>query len=286
MMNIYKTAVAFFAVQSILIVILLNNNYMKDFLYLQSMGSTMEFVLGILIVVLNLVAIIVMRILYLSGLEAEQLKTTALKYNHLVEQNQIYRQHHHDLKNHLTVVLGLLQLGKYTELKEYLVSYLRTVNDTMLKIETGMDEIDVLLSAKVNEAKRKDTQVDLIIGNYIKSSRKNILDLVEILGNIINNALEAVQELDPDERMIKLTFQKDPLDYIFECTNALPKSSPNSPELFLQEGFSTKQGEGRGNGLFIVKRLSERLGGSVTIDTSGGQFRIKVEIPRHKLEEG
>ncbi|MEA4902312.1 sensor histidine kinase [Desulfitobacterium sp.] len=285
-MNIYKTAVAFFAVQSILIVILLNNNYMKDFLYLQSMGSTMELVLGILIVLLNLVAIIVMRILYLSGLEAEQLKTTALKYNHLVEQNQIYRQHHHDLKNHLTVVLGLLQLGKYTELKEYLVSYLRTVNDTMLKIETGMDEIDVLLSAKVNEAKRKDTQVDLIIGNYIKSSRKNILDLVEILGNIINNALEAVQELDPDERIIKLTFQKDPLDYIFECTNALPKSSPNSPELFLREGFSTKQGEGRGNGLFIVKRLSERLGGSVTIDTSEGQFRIKVEIPRHKLEEG
>lgn len=286
MMSIYKTAVAFFAVQSILIVILLNNNYMKDFLYLQSMGSTMELVLGILIVLLNLVAIIVMRILYLSGLEAEQLKTTALKYNHLVEQNQIYRQHHHDLKNHLTVVLGLLQLGKYTDLKEYLESYLRTVNDTMLKIETGMDEIDVLLSAKVNEAKRKDTQVDLIIGNYIKSSRKNILDLVEILGNIINNALEAVQELDPDERMIKLTFQKDPLDYIFECTNALPKSSPNSPELFLQEGFSTKQGEGRGNGLFIVKRLSERLGGSVTIDTSERQFRIKVEIPRHKLEEG
>ncbi|MPN26009.1 Sensor protein CitS [bioreactor metagenome] len=204
----------------------------------------------------------------------------------MVEQNQIYRQHHHDLKNHLTVVLGLLQLGKYTDLKEYLESYLRTVNDTMLKIETGMDEIDVLLSAKVNEAKRKDTQVDLIIGNYIKSSRKNILDLVEILGNIINNALEAVQELDPDERMIKLTFQKDPLDYIFECTNALPKSSPNSPELFLQEGFSTKQGEGRGNGLFIVKRLSERLGGSVTIDTSERQFRIKVEIPRHKLEEG
>ncbi|MDA8228062.1 MAG: Spo0B domain-containing protein [Desulfitobacterium hafniense] len=77
-----------------------------------------------MIVLLNLVAVVVVRNLYFSGLEAERLKTTALKYSNMVEQNQIYRQHHHDIKNHLTVVLGLLTLGKNVELKEYLDSYL------------------------------------------------------------------------------------------------------------------------------------------------------------------
>lgn len=50
------------------------------------------------------------------------------------------------------------------------------------------------------------------------------------------------------------------------------------------EGFSTKQ-EGRGQGLFIVKRLTERLGGSITIDPIDGKFKLTIEIPRHRLEE-
>lgn len=284
--NIYKTAVSFFAIQSILIVILLNNNYMKRLGYLQSMNSEMELLLGIIIILLNLVAIIIIRKLYLSGLEAEQLKTTGIKYEYMVEQNHIYRQHHHDLKNHLTVVLGLLQLGKYTELKEYLDYYLRSVNDTMVKIESGIDEIDVLLSSKVLEAKRKDIHIDLTLASYTKCSKKNLLDLVAIIGNVINNALEAVQDLDQSKRRVNINFQKDPLDYIFELTNPLPQTSPNSPEIFLKEGFTTKQEGGRGNGLFIVKRLTEKMEGSVAIETSNGLFKIRIEIPRHKLEEG
>lgn len=97
--NIYKTTIAFFMLQSVLIVILLNNNYMKNSDYLQSsLSEWVELLLGLVIVLMNLGAVIIARILYLSGIEAEQLKTTALKYNHMLTQNRIYQQHHHDLK--------------------------------------------------------------------------------------------------------------------------------------------------------------------------------------------
>ncbi|MHB1654731.1 MAG: sensor histidine kinase [Desulfitobacteriaceae bacterium] len=283
--NVYNVAILFFTIQSILIVILLNNNYMKKYSFFQLTNpDLLELFFGFIILCLNLVAVFVVRRLYLSGLEAQQLKTTALKYDNLVEQNRIYRQHHHDLKNHLNVVLGLLTLGKYDELNDYLNSYLRTINEGLLKTETGLDEINVLLSSKLYLAKIKEIQVDLIIAASLRCSRKHMLDLVAILGNILDNALEAVQDLDQSKRLVSIYFRQDPLEYIFQIANPLPISSPSELELFLKEGFSTKQ-EGRGQGLFIVKRLTEKLGGSISVDLGEGQFKVTIEIPKHRLED-
>lgn len=283
--NAYNTAAFFFTIQSILMVILVNNNYMKKYSFLQFYyPELVELFFGIIILCLNLVAVIVVRNLYLSGLEAQQLKTTALKYTHIVEQNRIYRQHHHDLKNHLNVVLGLLTLGKYDELKDYLNSYLRTIDGDLLIIETGLDEIDVLLSSKYYLAKSKAIQLNLTIAANINCSRKYIMDLVSILGNLLDNALEAVEGLEQPEPLVSVHFRQDPLEYIFEIANPHSTPSPSEPEIFLKEGFSTKQ-EDRGQGLFIVKRLTERLGGSVAINAGDGQFRVTIEIPKHRLED-
>ncbi|MCB8817576.1 sensor histidine kinase [Desulfosporosinus shakirovi] len=283
--NVYKAAMLFFTIQSILITILLNNYYMKKYSFFQlNNPDGVELFLGFIILCLNLVALVVIKRLYISGLEAEQLKMTALKYAHLVEQNQIYRQHHHDIKNHLNVVLGLLSMGKYEELRDYLNTYFRSIDHGLFNIETGLDEIDVLLSSKLALAKSKDILVNLSITTNLRCSRKHILDLVAILGNVLDNALETVQGLDQPQCPVSIHFWQDPLEYNFEVTNSMPTSSPCAPELYFKEGFSTKQ-EGRGEGLFIVKRLTERLGGSVSVDPGDGQFRVIIEIPMHRLEE-
>lgn len=283
--NIYKTVAFFFTIQSALLVILINNNYMRKYSFLQFYHPEfLELVLGLVIFFLNLAAVIVVRNLHLSDSEAQRLKTTALKYTHLVEQNRIYRRHHHDFKNHLNVVLGLLSLGKHDELRDYLNTYLQTVNNELLKIETGLDELDVLLSSKYYLAKDKAIQLDLAIAVNITCNRKYIMDLVSILGNLIDNALEAVQNLDESERLVNIRFRQNPLEYIFEIANPYKSAHPTEPELFLKEGFSSKQ-EGRGQGLFIVKRLTKKLGGNITVDPSDGQFSVTIELPKHNLED-
>lgn len=283
--NIYKTASVFFIVQSLLIVLQLNNNYMGEFSFLQTLRSDLvDLFFGLLIFFLNLAALVVARYLYLSGEEAERLKITALKQAFMAEQNRIYKQHHHDLKNHLTVVLGLMKLQKYDKLQDYLQAYLHTVNDSLLKVQTGVDEIDVLISAKIQLAKNKDIQVELKITANIESNMKHSLDLVTILGNAFDNAIEAVQVLDSPLRKISVFISQDKLDYIIESVNPFAASGKITSELFLKEGFSTKQ-EGRGQGLFIIKRLTERLDGTISINTGDGQFRLKIELPKYRLKE-
>lgn len=189
-----------------------------------------------------------------------------------------------DVEMLLNVVLGLIVLGKYDELRDYLNSYLHTINDGLLNIETGLDEINILLSSKLVLAKSKEIQVNLTITANLRCSRKHILDLVAVLGNVLDNAIEAVQGLDLPQRLVSVHFWQDPLEYIFEIANPMPTSSPCAPELYFKEGYSTKQ-EGRGVGLFIVKRLTERLGGRVSVDQGDGQFRVTLEIPKHRLED-
>lgn len=282
--NTYKAAIIFFMSQSVLIVILLNNNYMKDRGYLQTTFSELiELLLGLVIVVLNLFAVIIARKLYRSGIEAEQLRVAALKYNHVLTQNQLYRQHHHDLKNHLTVVLGLLNKEKLSELREYLQIYLNTLNDVLFKTSSGLDELDILLSAKIQEAKKQEIEVSLTIIDTIQCSRKNTLNLVAIIGNVADNALEEVKKLEPSQRKVIWTIRKDPVDYIFEFLNPLLLPNQTSAGDFFEEGFSTK-GSDRGYGLSITKKLTEKMGGTINIDTSKEQFKVTIEIPRHKLE--
>ncbi|WP_368292677.1 sensor histidine kinase [Dehalobacter sp. TBBPA1] len=284
--NIYKISIFVFVIQALFTVVLLNNSYMKSYSFLQPVhAELLELIFGFIIILLNLAAVVVVKSLYEKGLEEEKLKSTEIKYANLIEQNRIYRQHHHDLKNHLTVIHGLLSLEKYTELSEYLDSYIHSINDVLLKVDTGVDEMDVLLTSKIQEAKHKNIEVNLVLKTKITCSKRHVLDLVGILGNLFNNGIEAVQELDFSSRKISIVFYQDPLEYTFQFINPMSATNANSDRLFVKEGFSTK-GEDRGQGLAIVSKLVERLDGSINIDTANHQFRIMVEIPKHNLEEG
>lgn len=284
--NIYKTSIIVFVIQALITVILLNNSYMKSFGFLQpAHAEWLELIFSFIAILLNLVGVVVVRSLYLKELEEEKFKATEIKYINLLEKNRIYHQHHHDLKNHLTVIHGLLNLGEYMELNEYLDSYIDSVNDVLLKVDTGVDEVNILFTSKIQEAKRKNIEVDIVLKTKVKCSKRYVLDLVAILGNILNNAIEAVQELEISSRKITIALYQNPLEYTFEFNNPMVASDSGSDNLFLREGFSTK-GEGRGHGLYIVKKLTERMNGSVDIDTTDHQFKTKIQIPRHRLEEG
>jgi len=207
----------------------------------------------------------------------------SLKFKHLTEQNRIYRQHQHDFKNHLNIMVSLFRQRELGKLEEYLSAYIAEINDASFKVATGIAEIDILIRVKIDQAKSKSIPVDFRCRTSLKCGKGNVLRLVSILSNVLDNAIEACERLTNDlSPQICIDIDEDALDYLFKVTNTLGPDMVASPEILFQEGFTTKEGEGRGEGLTIVKRLVAKLNGEVRIDAKDS-FVVSIEIPKHQL---
>lgn len=282
--NSYKNAIILYIIQMVLIVMLLNNNFMKSVNVFQPKNDELlRLLLGIVIFILNIVSIFVLRDLYIKGKEEQQLIVNSVKFKYIEEQNRIYRRIRHDLRNHIIILSELAKEKRYKELDDYLSSYMEEIDKSLITVSTGANEIDILFYSKINSAREKDITVDFKCSTEIKCANKHVLNLVSILGNVLDNAIEACDEMRGN-KIITVSISDDPLDYIFQITNPYNFKYEIAPEILFQEGFSTKQGDGRGEGLYIVKKIVQKYQGEVNIKIDDGYFNIKIEIPKYKLE--
>ena len=196
----------------------------------------------------------------------------------------MYRQHRHDMKNHLTVMYELVQNEKYDDLKEYTKRYIDTTSKKLRQISTGADEIDVLIYNKLDTAKVNHIETDYHCITQLDISHHSIIDIVSILSNLLDNAIDANKKIsEPSERMISINISDDQLDYAFVVTNAFIQDI--SPHNFIRDGFTTKTDQvNHGLGLGIVHKIASKYKGSVNIEIFNEKFyQVKVEIPKHTL---
>jgi sensor histidine kinase regulating citrate/malate metabolism len=106
--------------------------------------------------------------------------------------------------------------------------------------------------------------------------------IVTILGNLLENALEAAQENTSGKRMVQLSMTDFGNDLIFEVEDSGSGIEDESVDLSLQHGFTTKSGTGRGIGLSLVHENLKYLGGHLTVVRSSlGGMRFTIYIPKH-----
>lgn len=112
----------------------------------------------------------------------------ALKYEYYrnrIESYENMRILYHDLKNHILV-------------SNYDSSYLEKAKDAILKFEkvfdTGCDILNILLWEKNNEAEKMDIGFECVVDN-VDLSFMDDMDVCSLIGNILDNAIEASQEL-------------------------------------------------------------------------------------------
>ncbi|AIS51743.1 ATPase domain-containing protein [Thermoanaerobacter kivui] len=280
----YKNAMMIYVVQMVLIVILVNNNFMKNLDVFQPKNQELfRIFIGILIFILNVFSIFVLRDLYAKNKEERQFLINSIRFKYIEEQNRIYRQNHHDIKNHLIVISELVKEKRYSELENYLSSYIEEIDKNLVTINTAVNEIDILLYSKINNAKSKGIEVYFKCDTQIQCHKKHVLNLVSVLGNLIDNAIEACDEMEKD-KYIAIDIKEDPIDYIFHIKNRYDFQKDVEPSIFFEEGFSTKEGRGRGEGLYIVRNIVEKYRGEIKVKTQGGYFDVIVEIPKFSLE--
>jgi signal transduction histidine kinase len=193
------------------------------------------------------------------------------------------RAEKHDMINHLQTILGFTQLGIPEEIAYYLKELLGQQVFSSQSIYTAVPAVTSLLFIKSNLAASKETRFNFDLNGNLQTLSISFYELNKILGNLINNALDAVSTLPPDMRMVQVTITEDVNGHLFEVLNSGRIDPALLPNIFTK-GYSTK-GEGHiGIGLYTVKALIEKNSGTITVNNTEQGVLFSVYIPHKKLE--
>lgn len=199
----------------------------------------------------------------------------------------------HDMKNTLSVVLRLAAEKGESE-NEELQAYLSELNQTFdsldFSFKTGNSVIDTLLNMKYHEALRlvPDLQIDVKELLLPRDPAIQSYDIAIILGNALDNAMEACRKLkgkEPEAKtFIRLSsFQKDKL-LIFKIENSFDGTLKQKRQAGLPETDKADK-EVHGIGLANIKNTAEKYQGAMDYKIDGKVFILSVMMKNERSME-
>ena len=201
------------------------------------------------------------------------------RYNEVLEEYfEKMRADSHEYKNHLNAIYGVLQVGDYNQIKDLVKGYIQNVSneDHLIELSKINNQlIRALIYSQISYA----TSIGINFKYYIKSSLKDInvsdSELVIIISNLLNNAIEARSE--SDDKYVELTLSKKNNKYDIMIKNSVNNGYfINVSEMF-NYGYSSK-GDERGVGLYNVRNIVQNNGGEILIDIDEDIFTIEIKI--------
>lgn len=187
----------------------------------------------------------------------------------------------HEFMNKLHVILGLVRTEQYDSLAKY-------VNETVNHRETEMEFVtkkvqDPVLAGfligKLSFARESGASLSFDCASTLpKPENLEIThELITIIGNLFDNAMEAMAESPNKKVDLKLDYAEDILTIEVKDTGiGMTKSLQNK---ILEKGFSTK-GESRGFGLYLLEKAIKKLEGDLIISSKPGKgTNFAVYIP-------
>ena len=207
--------------------------------------------------------------------------------NHLTQQvhgmvNYVdaLRERAHEFMNKLHVILGLLQLKRYDKLEAYI---LQTANNYQIEIGALQSKIRQpvvagFLIGKITRVLEAGHQLILDEESFLPDNHneQQIMALITALGNLFENAVDALQGQEGGEIEVFTHYQHNMLTAIVSDNG--PGIPPDLINNIFNKDFSTK-GEKRGVGLFLVKQQIENCHGNIQVESVPGtltQFIIQL----------
>jgi len=201
----------------------------------------------------------------------------------LVQVFTTIRGQRHDFINHVQVMYSMLTLNKHEPLKRYMeevVSEIQSVN--RISDQLPSTAIGAFVQAKTAAAIDKQIRFDYSLPELPDTlSTVRSIDLVRIIGNLVDNAFDEVVKLPPAAREVSLRVALEGKDIVIVVSNPGEPLSDEEQARILAPGFSTKQGEHSGLGLPIVMERTRYYGGTLRIDydSDSGTVNFTVRLP-------
>ena len=186
----------------------------------------------------------------------------------------------HEHSNRLHTIVSLMELGRPEQALEFATADLELSQRLTDEMVSSVDEpvISALIMGKSAQANELGILLTVTASGTISDSGLSVQDLVTVLGNLIDNALDAAASAPPP-RTVQLTVSRTAETVVIEVADSGPGVAVDAAERVLELGHSTKEhdGYGRGIGLALVRQAVTRLGGTVQISRrDGAVFTVTV----------
>lgn len=190
----------------------------------------------------------------------------------------------HEFKNKLHLINGLLELGEIDKAKQYVMGlgsrYTKIQGIVSGRIKNAT--INALIIGKINRASEDKIELEVASDSLLlcEGYKINSDTLVIIIGNLIENAIEAIQKTDRKDGKIVFYINDTSENLMIEVSdNGIGIEKELVKEIF-NRGYTTKKGS-NGIGLDLVKSNVDRLKGNIDVMTEKGEgttFTIVIPI--------
>ena len=205
--------------------------------------------------------------------DKDEMDTLAKELSKVQEYSEMLRHQTHEYSNKLHTISGLIQLEAYETAIELIGSETSGYQDLLQFLISAVPDplVAGCILGKYSRAKELNIQLNVDrdsnftdVPDWINKEK-----LVTVLGNLLDNAYQAVTPLPEDKRVVNLSLTDLGNDLIFEVEDSGKGIEDDIAEHMFEKGVSTSDEKGKGFGLYLVKNLLAYINGHITVDKSG-----------------
>jgi len=211
----------------------------------------------------------------------------AKELSRVKDYSNMLRAQTHEFSNKLHTIAGLIQIEAHHEALELITKEASGYQKFYKLINNIVSDpmISAIIIGKYNYACEHDIAMEIDPDSMMKDIPEAISreKLVTVLGNLFDNAFDAVTYKCTGQRQVSLFMTDIGKDLIFEIEDSGCGIIQSAAEEIFTKGFSTKASSGRGLGLHIVKAQMAELNGTISVsDSNLGGALFTIAVPKYK----
>lgn len=182
-----------------------------------------------------------------------------------------------EYKKHLNAIYVITQVSKPEEIKEKIKSYIGTIVlddeefSKLLHIDNTI--VKAVLYNKIQRAEKLGVSCKYTVTSDLRDIAMDDSELTVILSNLLNNAIEATSMIKSKE--MEVVISEDLYIYKITVYNKTENLTMEKLVDIFKMGYSTK-GEGRGYGLYNVKKIVDKYKGKIKVSLDDDIVKISI----------
>ena len=201
------------------------------------------------------------------------------QYMHAQEETRRFR---HDIRNNLLCLNEMVASGDHNKLTQYLKDMVEITDSLSFKYVTGDMLLDSILNSKAQVMEQQNIcfELDGVLAGGLSWKP---MDICAVFANAIDNAIEACQKVNPENRHISIKIKSTTQFWLITIKNSVAEIVDTKKLFQKNGGYTSKSDSSRhGIGTYSMKQTVESYGAIMKAECTDQVFTLEIMIDKSK----